>query len=240
MPAARPPLPPFVELGFYSEHLRPDDLLLSVATVLAERGGRTESYHVHRGRGIVGTKSVSEHERVRVPLESLAGLSELRDDLLISVEMSNALSYDNGRFTTITRVIDEVDSSASLVAVLGSGTDFEGPKAAKFGKAGREVKEIFLSIVRATESSFATITVDWPIASPQAIQGDIAAVGDYSDYFVAQSFVGAAAIAELSTLAGSVRIDDGVLVLTTGCFGGRNGNRSAAAASFARAISRRR
>lgn len=240
MPSVRPPLPPFVELGFYSEHLRPKDFLLSVAALLAERGGRAESYHVHRGRGIVGSKSVSEHERVRFPLDSLAGLSELRDDLLISVEMSNALSYENGRFTTITRVIDEVDSSASLVAVLGSGTDFEGPKAAKFGKAGREVKEIFLSIVRATEPSFATITVDWPIASPRAIQGSVKAEADYSDYFVAESFLGAAAIDELSALEGSVRIADGLLVLTTGCFGGRDWNRSAAAASFARAISRRR
>jgi hypothetical protein len=228
-----------VELGFYSDHLRPEALLLSVTAALAERGGHVESCHVHRGRGELGSNSVTEHERVRLPLDNLAGVDELRGDLLISVEMSNALKYDNGHYTTVTRVIDRVDPSASLVAVLGSGANFEGPKAAKFGKAGRELKEVFLSIVRATEPSFATLTVDWPIVSARAIQESGKATADYSDYFLAERFVGAAAIEELSTLEDSVRTDDGVLVLTTGCFGGHGGDRSEAAASFARAVSRR-
>jgi hypothetical protein len=238
--ALRPPSPPFVELGFYSEHLRPEDLLSAVATALLERGGQVESCHVHKGRAAVGSMSISDYERVRIPLNSLDGVSGETADLLISIELSNVLKYDKGRYTSVTRVIDRVEPSAALVAVLGSGTAFEGARSAKLGKAGTELNEVFAHVIRLVKPTYATITVDWPIVSHRAIRENPKKVADYADFFVAASFVGRPVIDELSTLSGSSQLDDGVLVLTTSCFGGTGANRTLAGAAFVKATSRRR
>jgi hypothetical protein len=229
-----PPSPPFVELGIYSHSHEPDQLLLDVAQELVDSGAEVLSCHVHAGLAGIVPESVSERDREERKIGSLADVDQLGVDRLISVEVSRVFPYEKkSRHTIITRVVDPADRNASLVAVLATGTAFEGAAASRFGPEGRQVFSVFSRLVERIEPDYATLTVDWPIVSPSSLAANRSAVGDYRDFYLARSYVGSDSIERVRSGTDGTITEKGILVATSRCFGGSERHAIEAAAVFA-------
>lgn len=247
-PRLPPPDPPFVELGFYAEDRVDADLFQDVLDALAQVGG------VANGRAFVLPASASsgafagpgDHALVEVAWGDLSEVSRSRPEgRVVAVEVAGALRYDRRHAARVTYLrIDPVRSRPDRhpVAVWATGELFSGPAQKRTQAAGRELRRLFGSMVDAVRPSYAAVTVDWALGTPEEIATDPKAAGDHRDIFLGSAFVGSAALDEVEAAAAGLDVERGPAGLfswSSPSFGGTGLDHRPAGSAFVRAIARR-
>ena len=227
----RPPAPPFDELGFYFADRDDHQALRSVVEALVEQGGSFHgTAHVHAGPDASAPfGGPTDFEQVPVRVASPGDLDRLRDEgrRVVSVDMAGLPPTGDGTYAIVTfgRVPDADAAGRHPVQVWVSGDEinlFSNDPSYRAGRAAAlEVARLFEALVGRLDPSYAAITCEWPLATPERFAAELATRGDHPDFFLSTAFAGDAGVRAVHEAVGEAAraVPNGVLVWTSVEFG---------------------
>ncbi len=226
--ASKPPRPPFVEPGFYFADRSTEEAFFLVVDHLLDRGATLT------GEALVGQPGSADevadltyHEIDRVVLHTRDELSALRESggrTIAGVTLSGVEPGSSGRDVQV-RVLPIPDAAVGRdrhpIAIWCDGRAFEpDATSAARKRAAADVLELFTSAVAALSPSYAAILFEWPLPSPDEVNGRPDGF-EFADCYLATDYVGTRQLRKLSSLLdGAYRTDleHGTLFLTSGVF----------------------
>lgn len=206
--------PPFLEFGFWFEE-RPDrEVLIDVAQAVLTLGGTwgAKSF-VHSEsdtrRAFAGTTDFPTSAQAIVgSLDS----HETDKQRLVAVEMFEP----GGGHAVVTFGRTEVPVfEGHTVQLWLSGDEFHGGLRRPAPEGVRKV-DLFREVVELLDPSYAAISLDWPLATPQGFLNP-ASAGGFRDFYFSERFGGPAAIERIlgSCASAAQGVVGGVIVMTS-------------------------
>jgi hypothetical protein len=229
----RPPTPPYLDLSFYYSNIAESDAFASLAMSLLARDARFIEASVIQGSGSrarhCGRDVLTSADTVLPITSEEAILNALRnpDTKVSRLTVERALPHTPGVEEHLTYIPLQTENAIRedqhpiVLVAEGDAWDFDSadPHAEQKHRracwAGREAYELLRALTMETRPAYAAIAVERTVESPADLRDAPEEATAFSDFFVADGYVGGDAIDDIRRLFDGAHIEewaDGIYV----------------------------